>query len=215
MKIQKPNFHLPQSLLLLIAFCLSGLGALDAKQIELLTPEAISLNKNWVLEKGILTPSETPGGIIWSKDSFGDFEISLQYKTSKKANSGLFFRTDPKNAVQGGFEIQIASPGIYSGKHIVGSLYDAKEPMVAAGKPDGEWNIMEVTCKGSLIKVVLNGKPVIDLNIDDWKEPRKNPDGSKNKFKTALKDLPKTGHFGLQYHGQPVWFRNIKITPLH
>ena len=213
MKIQKPNFHFPQSLLLPIAFCLSGLGALNAKQIELLTPEAISLNKNWVLENGILTPSESPGGIIWSKDSFGDFEISLQYKTSKKANSGLFFRTDPKNAVQGGFEIQIASPGIYSGKHIVGSLYDAKEPLVAAGKPDGEWNTMEVTCKGPLIKVVLNGKPVIDLNIDNWKEPRKNPDGSKNKFKTPLKDLPKTGHFGLQYHGQPVWFRNIKITP--
>ena len=54
MKIQKPNFHLPQSLLLPIAFCLSDLGALDAKQIELLTPEAISLNKNWVLEKGFL-----------------------------------------------------------------------------------------------------------------------------------------------------------------
>ena len=215
MKIQKPNFHFPQSLLLPIAFCLSGLGALNAKQIELLTPEAISLNKNWVLENGILTPSKSPGGIIWSKDSFGDFEISLQYKTSKKANSGLFFRTDPKNAVQGGFEIQIASPGIYSGKHIVGSLYDAKEPLVAAGKPDGEWNTMEVTCKGPLIKVVLNGKPVIDLNIDNWKEPRKNPDGSKNKFKTPLKDLPKTGHFGLQYHGQPVWFRNIKITPFH
>jgi hypothetical protein len=47
---------------------------------------------------------------------------------------------------------------------IVGSLYDAKEPMVAMVKPDGEWNTMEVTCKGPLIKVVLNGKPVIDLN---------------------------------------------------
>ena len=69
--------------------------------------------------------------------------------------------------------------------------------------------------QGSFDEGVLNGKPVTELNIDDWKEPRKNPDGSKNKFKTALKDLPKTGHFGLQYHGQPVWFRNIKITPLH
>ena len=125
----------------------------------------------------------------------------------------MFFRTDPKNAVQGGFEIQIASPGLYSGKHIVGSLYDAKEPMVAAGKPDGEWNTMELTCKGSSIKAKVNGKKVIDLNIDDWTEPNKNPDGSKNKFKTALKNLPRTGHFGLQYHGQPVWYRKIKIEP--
>jgi hypothetical protein len=214
MKTKKTNFLLPKPLLLLLAFCMPGMLAFAGKQIDLLTPKAIGLNKNWVLEKGILSPSKTPGGIIWSKEKFGNFEITLQYKTSSKANSGLFFRSDPKNAVQGGFEIQIASPGIYGGKHVVGSLYDAKEPAVAAGKPDGEWNAMQVTCKGPSIKVVLNGKPVIDVDIDDWKESRKNPDGSKNKYKTALKDLPKIGHFGLQYHGQPVWFRNIKVTPL-
>jgi hypothetical protein len=191
---------------------LTGSFLFAGKAINLLSPKQISLNKNWTLKKGILTPSETPGGIIWSKNKFGDFTVSLEYKTSKKANSGLFFRTDPKNAVQGGFEIQIASPGLYSGKHIVGSLYDAKAPIVAAGKPDGEWNTMELTCKGPLIKAKVNGKKVIDLNIDDWNEPNKNPDGSKNKFKTALKDLPRTGHLGLQYHGQPVWFRNIKVT---
>ncbi|MGB2011617.1 MAG: family 16 glycoside hydrolase [Akkermansiaceae bacterium] len=50
--------------------------------------------------------------------------------------------------------------------------------------------------------------------MDDWDTPQKNPDGSKNKFKKALKDLPRKGHFGLQYHGQPVWYRNIVITPL-
>jgi hypothetical protein len=191
---------------------LTGSFLFASKAINLLSPKQISLNKNWTLKKGILTPSETPGGIIWSKNKFGDFTVSLEYKTSKKANSGLFFRTDPKNAVQGGFEIQIASPGLYSGKHIVGSLYDAKAPIVAAGKPDGEWNTMELTCKGPLIKAKVNGKKVIDLNIDDWNEPNKNPDGSKNKFKTALKDLPRTGNLGLQYHGQPVWFRNIKVT---
>ena len=202
-----------QKFLLLPIFLLTLSGPLlfGGKPINLLSPKQISLNKNWTLKKGILTPSETPGGIIWSKSKFGDFTVSLEYKTSEKANSGLFFRTDPKNAVQGGFEIQIASPGLYSGKHIVGSLYDAKEPTIAAGKPDGEWNTMELTCKGPSIKAKVNGKKVIDVNIDNWKEPNKNPDGSKNKFKTALKDLPRTGHLGLQYHGQMVWYRNIKV----
>ena len=203
-----------KNLFVIVAYLTLSSICIAKKEINLLTSEEINLNKHWVLEKGILTPSETPGGIIWSKGKFTDFTISLEYKTSEKANSGLFFRTDPKNAVQGGFEIQIASPGIYSGKHIIGSLYDAKEPMVAAGKPDGEWNKMELTCQGPSIKAKVNGKNVIDVNIDDWKEPNKNPDGSKNKFKTALKDLPKSGHFGLQYHGQPVWFRNIKIKNL-
>jgi len=181
---------------------------------KLLTPEALNLNKHWVLKEGVLTTSETPGGIIWSKAAFGDYTITLEYKTSEKCNSGLFFRTDPKNPVQGGFEIQVASEGLYNGKHIVGSLYDAKEPTKSMAKPDGEWNKMSLTCKGPQITVVLNGEQVLDVNIDDWDTPEKNPDGSKNKFKKALKDLPRTGHFGLQYHGQPIWYRNIVITPL-
>lgn len=168
----------------------------------------------WEVTDGVLGTTENPGGYIWSKKKYADFEITLDYKTSEKCNSGLFFRTDPKNAVQGGFEIQIASDGLYSGKHVVGCLYDAKEPSVAAGRPDGEWNQMTLTCQGPKIAVVLNGKNVLEADIDDWTTANKNPDGTKNKFKTALKDLPRTGHLGLQYHGHPVWFRNIKLKKL-
>ena len=59
-----------------------------------------------------------------------------------------------------------------------------------------------------------NGKTVLELNIDDWDTAQKNPDGTKNKFKKALKDLPRTGHIGFQYHGHPVWYRNAVVTPL-
>ncbi len=182
---------------------------------NLLTSDGLQLNKNWVLANGELTPSKTPGGILWTKEKFGDFEVVLEYKTSEKANSGLFFRTDPRNPVQGGFEIQIASPGLYQGKHVLGSLYDAKEAAVSAGKPDGEWNVMTLTCKGPSIKATVNGQTTVDVNIDQWTEPNKNPDGSKNKFKTPLKDMPRVGHLGLQYHGQPVWFRKFEIKPLN
>jgi hypothetical protein len=168
----------------------------------------------WEVKEGVLATSDKPGGYIWSKRTFENFEITLEYKTSEKCNSGLFFRTDPKNAVQGGFEIQLASAGLYSGKHVVGSLYDAQEPSAGAGLPDGEWNSMTLTCEGPNITVVLNGQAVLKANIDDWTTGNKNPDGTKNKFKTALKDLPRTGHLGLQYHGHPVWFRNIKLKKL-
>jgi len=196
------GFALPQSTLA------ADLLARGLKDWKMQKPGA------WVLKDGVLSPSEKPGGYIWTKKSFGDFEVSLEYKTSEKCNSGLFFRTDPKNPVQGGFEIQIASPGLYSGKHVVGALYDAKEPSAAAGKPDGQWNTMVLTCKGPHITVVLNGKKVLEANIDDWTTPNQNPDGTRNKFKTALKDLPRTGKIGLQYHGHPVWFRNIHVKPL-
>lgn len=168
----------------------------------------------WELKDGVLRSSEKPGGYIWSKNSYENFELTLEYKTSENCNSGLFFRTDPKNAVQGGFEIQLASAGLYSGRHVVGALYDAQEPSTAAGKPDGQWNQMRLTCMGSKITVVLNGETVLQADLDDWTTAKTNPDGSKNKFKTALNDLPRSGHLGLQYHGHPVWFRNIKVKKL-
>ena len=128
-------------------------------------------------------------------------------------NSGVFFRTDPKNPVQGGFEIQImdthgkAKPG----KHDCGALYDALAPSANAAKPAGEWNHMKLTVNGASVKVVLNGIEVIDADLDQWTTARKNPDGSRNKFRTSLKELPRTGSVGLQYHGHPVWFRNIVL----
>ena len=188
--------------------------AYAAKKTDLLA-NGMQLSDQWVITDGVLSPSGKPGGVIWSKDVFDNFEISIEYKTSPKCNSGLFFRADPKNPVQGGFEVQIASPELYSGKHVVGSLYDAKEPAVHAGKPDGEWNALTVRCEGPHIHAVLNGEEVLDLLIDDWTTSNQNPDGTKNKFKTALKELPRNGHVGFQYHGHPIWIRNVQVTPLN
>jgi len=155
------------------------------------------------------------GGYIWTKEAYGDFKLELEVKVSKGCNSGLFFRTNPKNAVQGGFEFQVLdSHGKKPTKHSFGALYDAKPPTKTACKPAGEWNTMVLTCKGPHITLTVNGEQVQDVNIDDWDTPNKNPDGSKNKFKTALKDLPRTGHIGFQDHGKTVWYRNVKITPL-
>ena len=143
---------LSKVLFILSLICISSelFASPSSGEINLLTPENLQLNDKWVLKDGELFPSKKPGGILWSKEKFGDFKISLEYKTSTKANSGLFFRTDPRNPVQGGFEIQIASDGLYGGKHIVGSLYDAKRAGVEAGKPDGEWNTMTLTCQGPM-----------------------------------------------------------------
>jgi hypothetical protein len=171
----------------------------------------------WKIEDGLLAPTEIKkDNYVWTKQTYGDFELELEFKMSPKCNSGVFFRTDPANPVQGGFEIQIFDS---HGKapidaHDCGALYDAMIPRVNAAKPAGEWNTMRLVCKGPQVTVVLNGKKVVTANLDQWTEPGKNPDGSKNKFKTALKDLPRTGHIGLQYHGHPVWFRNVRVKPL-
>lgn len=169
----------------------------------------------WQIEDGTMALKEK-GGYIWTKQPFGDFKLELDVKMSKGCNSGIFIRTDPKDPVQHGFEIQVLdSFGKKEiGKHDFGSLYDAKAASKNVCKAPGQWNHVEITAKGPMYTVVANGEKILEVNLDDWTTGNQNPDGSKNKFKVALKDLPRTGHIGFQDHGHPVWYRNVKLTPL-
>jgi len=166
----------------------------------------------WVIEDGALVRKER-AGYIWSKERFGDFCLDLEFKTA--GNSGIFFRTDdPKNPVQTGIEIQVDRPAGAPGKHSTGALYDLVAPTKVADKPAGEWNEISITAKDAHITVVLNGEKIIDADLDQWTEPNQNPDGSRNKFNTALKDFKREGHIGLQDHGAAVSYRNIRVKCL-
>jgi hypothetical protein len=167
-------------------------------------------------KKGVVSIARQPAGsYLWTKTSFGDFELNLEYKVSKGCNSGLFFRTDPNNPVQGGFEIQIFdSHGQDPNKHNTGALYDARPASAMPEKPAGQWNTLSLKVVGTKLVCVINGTEVQDLDLADWDTPNKNPDGSKNKFRTALKDLPRAGHIGFQDHGHNVWYRKISIKAL-
>lgn len=160
-------------------------------------------------------------GYIWTKQEYENFELTLEYKLSEGANSGVFYRTDPSNPVQGGFEIQLMDDagfqkthGVKESKKLNGSFYDCKAPSADPAHPVGEWNKFKLTCTGPIVRVSINGIEVVNVDVDDWKQPAKNPDGTANKFKTALKNLPRKGHIGLQNHGQQVWFRDIAVRKL-
>jgi hypothetical protein len=78
----------------------------------------------------------------------------------------------------------------------------------------GEWNRMLVTCRGNLITVELNGEMVTRMDLDRFTQPNRRPDGSQHKFDIAYKDHPRRGYIGLQDHGSPCWYRNIRLKQL-
>ena len=168
----------------------------------------------WELEDGVL--GVTGKGNIWTKDRYGDFVLDLELKVARGTNSGIFIRCgDIKKWLHTGIEVQVLdSHGRKPGKHCCGAIYDCLAPSKQMVKKAGEWNRMVITAKANKIQIVLNGEQIIDMDLDKWTEAHKNPDGTRNKFNNAYKDMPRVGHIGFQYHGHPVWYRNIKIKAL-
>ena len=169
----------------------------------------------WVIQDGAMAWQKGCGD-IWTEQKFGDFVLDLEFKIAKGTNSGIFIRTgNPKDNVQTGIEIQVYdSAGQKPNKNSSGAVYDCLAPSETADKPAGEWNHIVITAKGSKLQIVMNDKQIIDMDLDKWTEPGKNPDGSKNKYKNAFKDFPREGYIGLQDHGGAIWYRNVKIKGL-
>jgi hypothetical protein len=172
---------------------------------------------SWAVEKGELYAKN--GETIWTKDSYGNFVLDLEFKVSKEANSGVFLRSSDIKNVLAALEIQVHESTDGSKYGMVGAIYDAKPPSKDMAKPVGEWNRFTITCQDSKVAIVFNGEKVIDVDLNDWKEARKNPDGTPNKFSKALKDYARKGPIGFQgLHGKaaaPVWYRNLKIKELN
>jgi hypothetical protein len=171
---------------------------------------------SWKWEDGQLVAKDHHA--IWTKESYGNFILDLEFKVAKEANSGVFLRSGDIKKTLAALEIQVHE-STDGGKYgMVGAIYDAKPPSKSVAKPAGEWNRFTITCKDSLITIVFNGEEVIRADLNDWPEAKKNPDGTPNKFPVALKDFARKGPIGFQgLHGKaqaPVWYRNVKIKVL-
>ncbi len=170
-------------------------------------------------EDGCINPHGSGGYMMIHRQIWGDFVLALDFKISKGCNSGVFIRTYPltprpgKDVGFNGLEIAIDDTKT-ADYHDTGAIYDLVKPSKNAMKPVGQWNHMVITCDGPKLSVDLNGNLVTRMDLDQWTTPNRRPDGSEHKFDVAYKDHPRTGYIGLQDHGSPCWYKNIKIKPL-
>ncbi len=172
------------------------------------------------VEDGAINPHGSGGYMMMPNNLWSDFVLVLDFKISPKCNSGIFIRTFPLEPLPGkdvGFNgIEVAIDDTTTAGFVdTGAIYDLSKPTKNAMKPVGEWNHIEITCDGPMISVVLNGEKVNSINLDEWTEPGKRPDGTDHKFERAMSAQPRKGYIGLQDHGSQCWYRNIRIRPLH
>lgn len=178
-----------------------------------------SLPSRTSVEDGCINPHKCGGYMMVHQRTWDDFILALDFKISPRCNSGIFIRTFPLTPRNGrdvgynGIEVAIDdTPG--AGYHDTGAFYDLVKPTKNAMKPVGEWNHIVITCNKNVLEVELNGDRVTRMDLDEWTKPGERPDGSKHKFDAAFKDHPRKGYLGLQDHGAPCWFKNIKLKPL-
>jgi len=176
----------------------------------------------WAInEEGELHPVKG-GPNLFTRQRYCDFVLELDFKLAAKmkSNSGVFLRVhntgDPVNT---GMEIQILDDADYGVKwdamNANGALYGLVHPAVDANVPLGEWNHYRITANGALLTVELNGKKIVEADLDKWTTPKQNPDGGHNKFPHAIASMPREGFIGLQnYGGKALWFRNVRLKAL-
>jgi hypothetical protein len=154
------------------------------------------------------------GGNLLHEKEFTDFILRFEFKLEEASNNGLAIRSplsDADMAYQG-IELQIIDNTAKKYKDIIqpwqrhGSLYHVFPAKDGALKPVGQWNEQEVRVVGRQVTVILNGTTILDVNMDDVKDPE------------ILKKHPglqrKSGHIGFLGHNEPVEFRNIRIKEL-
>ena len=174
---------------------------------------------DWDFADGVLTASPKPRPLK-TKDEFGDCQIHLEWRApagsssnnQTGSNSGLF--------IMGRYEIQILSS--HANKTYpdgqAGAIYGQTPPMVNASRAPGEWQSYDIaftapqfTADGELefpaiVTVIHNGVVIHHhrafLGPTKWK--------SLPKYEAH----PPTGPLHLQYHNDPVQFRNLWVRPL-
>ncbi len=176
------------------------------------------IGKGWKVADGVLMFDGSGGGDIVTKDEFENFELTLQWKVSPGANSGIMYRVTMGDGAPylSGPEYQILDDAKHrDGKNAKTSaaalygLYSADNKKLAEV---GKWNTAKIVHVGNKVEHWLNGVKVVSAEIgsEDWKKRVAN-----SKFRNWKKfGASKKGRIALQDHGDKIWFRDIKIKKL-
>jgi len=157
---------------------------------KMLTGWESTSDANWGVEDGTIVVDEGEGGFLLHKDTYKNFELSVEFKAAKGTNSGVFLNTmpKPKNLTEDCYELNIAPP---DNPFPTGSLV-ARAKVEGAGESD-EWRKFEVRVENGRVIVKLDGKQVVDYQAE----------------------TPSRGNrIGLQKNSGWVAFRNINVRKL-
>lgn len=162
--------------------------------------------KCWKVADGTIVCTGEKGPWLRSMEQHGDFNLRLEYKLKAGGNSGVYIRVPEDGDHHGdgaGIEVQTLDDAAEKYKTLkpyqyTGSLYAIAPATTHVGRPPGEWNRLEINCRGTKYHVIHNGVTIVAADETTFPE---------------LKGRLTKGFLGLQNHSEEVWYRNLRIGP--
>lgn len=177
----------------------------------------------WTIEDSSLTMNSKGGGEdqdIITNSQYGSFALSVDYKLTPGANSGIIFQVaeDPKYKFpyETGPEFQVIDhvgwPDTLETWQINGANYAMFPPKARPYRAIGEWNHLMLIVRGHEVTQILNGEIMVEY-------VKYSPEWVNLRYSGKWSNFPDWGNFdvgyiSLQNHGTKVWYRNIKIKNL-
>jgi HEAT repeat protein len=139
------------------------------------------------------------GDNLCSIKEYGDFEMLVDWKITKKGDSGIYLRGSPQVQIWDTSRVevgaQVGSGGLYNNQ-----VHPSK-PLKVADNPIGDWNSFRIVMIGEKVSVWLNGELVVD-NVT-----------LENYWDRKIPIFPK-GPIELQAHGTDLAFRDIYVREI-
>ena len=171
------------------------------------------VGRGYIVRDGLLVCPADGGGDLLTNKTYRDFVLRFEYKLDKAGNNGIGLRTPTEgDFAYTGMESQILDDDSPDYAHLEpgqyhGSIYKVVAAKRGATKPAGQWNKEEITARGRRIKVVLNGKTIVDADLNAVTDP------------AIIAEHPgifrDSGHIALLGHGpSEVVFRHLAIQDI-
>jgi len=146
---------------------------------------------NWEIADGAVG-ADSGSGFLVTKESYGDFELTLEFWVDEPANSGIFVRCADATSVtdRNSYGVDIYDTRADQTYRTGGIVHiAAPNSVIMTG---GKWNSYEIKAEGSRLMVTLNGEEMVDVQDTQFSD----------------------GPIALQYGLGIVKFRNVRVRGL-
>lgn len=158
------------------------------------------MHENWSVKDGQIIFNGNGANLVSAK-RYKDFEMIVDWKITKKGDSGIYLRGAPQVQIWDTSRVevgaQVGSGGLYNNNED-----NIRDPLLVADNPIDEWNTFRITMIGENVTVYLNGELVVDnVKMDNYWD----------------RSIPifSEGTIELQAHGNELAFRDIYVRDIN